>query len=82
MAQEKNGNEMILPSSNSDTHDVSMLTSLAYLRNMLVDRVGQVRDAINVGPGKGVRKCGLLHVSVRQRRLKFAVVNGILADLE
>lgn len=50
------------------------------LRNVLVERVRQVRDAVDVAPIKGVGKVSRLDIGMRQGR-GVVVVHGIFGDL-
>lgn len=52
----------------------------AVLRNVLIERMGQVTNAIDVSPRKVVGQMGRLHVRVRQGR-RVVVVDGIAANL-
>ena len=41
-----------------------------YLRNVLVEHLGQVRSTINILPGEGKREVCVLHVCMRQRQVE------------
>lgn len=56
------------------------ISATTYLRNVLIQRMGQVGHAVDVAPIKGGGQVRQLDVGVRQGR-RVAVVDGTGADL-